>query len=64
MYRGPELLFKVVERDSRFDVWQAGARRIEPWRESGLYGTVEDCWEFIEAKEGGSGFLFHFPIKA
>ena len=60
MYRGPSLFFKVVEHDSNHAVWHADAIKNAPWRETGQYGTLDECWDYIDAQDQTEGFVFQF----
>jgi len=58
MYRGSYPWFKVVHRNkSEYAVWHAEAQVLTEWQETGRYGSVDDCWDYIEAKEGPLGYL-------
>ena len=59
MYRGLSTLFKVVQRDEdEYAVWHAEALVLREWNETGRFGSGDECWDYIEAKEGSLGYLF------
>lgn len=61
MYRGPSRYFKVVRSyENHFAVWHADAIVMKSWQETGRYGSLNDCWDFIESCEGQRGYLFKF----
>ncbi len=61
MYRGSSKYFKVVySRDQEYAIWFAEAPSWPTWVETGRYGTENECWDFIEAREGTRGYLFNF----
>jgi uncharacterized protein YbdZ (MbtH family) len=65
MYRGPAQFFKVVtDADERYAVWFADAPRQLPWRETGCYGSLDECWDYVESSESSDGFWFHFPLNS
>lgn len=58
MYRGSYPWFKVVHRNnSEYAVWHAEAEVATEWQETGRYGTVDECWDYIEGEEGPQGYL-------
>lgn len=63
MYRGPSRYYKVVVRshDNRFSVWHADAPIMRSWFETGCYGSENECWDYIEERDGSQGFWFNFP---
>ncbi len=61
MFRGSSTLFKVVQRNAdEYAVWHSEAKVLTEWKETGRFGSVDECWDYIEAKEGSQGFLFRF----
>ena len=61
MYRGSSKYFKVVRRpEDRYAIWHADARVWGRWRETGRYGSEDECWNYLERYEGESGFLLSF----
>jgi uncharacterized protein YbdZ (MbtH family) len=61
MFRGASAWFKVVQKnEDEFAVWHSEAEVQREWSETGRYGSVDDCWDYIETKEGAQGFLFRF----
>jgi uncharacterized protein YbdZ (MbtH family) len=61
MFRGSYPWFKVVHRKKKeYAVWHSEAKVLTEWRETGRYGSVDECWDYIETKEGSRGFLFKF----
>ena len=63
MFRGLSAHYKVVHKnDEEYAVWHAEAKVVTDWMETGRYGSVNECFDFIEAKEGKQGFLFKFDI--
>jgi uncharacterized protein YbdZ (MbtH family) len=61
MYRGSSTLFKVVRSERKeLAVWHAEAIVLSDWRDTGLLGTVDECWDYVESEEGAGGFLFRF----
>jgi uncharacterized protein YbdZ (MbtH family) len=64
MYRGLSTLFKVVRSEKEeLAVWHAEAKLVSDWRDTGLFGTVDECWDYVESKEGSEGYLFRFMIE-
>ena len=65
MYRGPAQFFKVVtDPDEQYAVWFADAPRQPPWTETGRYGSLDECWDYVEANESSDGFWFQFPMES
>jgi uncharacterized protein YbdZ (MbtH family) len=61
MYRGSYQWFKVVHRNkNEFAVWHADAEVLTGWQETGSYGTVDDCFDYIDNEKGSEGYLFRF----
>lgn len=61
VYRGPSFLYKVVHKPKQgFAVWHAEATSLNDWWDTGHRGSVDECWDYIEAKEGPRGYLFKF----
>jgi uncharacterized protein YbdZ (MbtH family) len=59
MYRGPSRYFKVVcSPEQHLSVWHAEALVPGLWRETERYGTVDECWNFIEERHGEQGYVF------
>jgi uncharacterized protein YbdZ (MbtH family) len=59
MYRGQSKYFKVVYNPrEEFSVWHADAALLDNWRETGRYGSVSDCWDYIDTRELDQGYLF------
>ena len=36
----------------------ADAAALGSWRETGRYGSVSECWDYIDARELNEGYLF------
>jgi len=59
MYRGTSKLFRVVYgSEDKYSVWHAEAPTWPTWIDTGRYGTEDECWDFVEAREGHNGYIF------
>jgi len=59
MYRGTSKFFRVVHgSEDNYSVWHAEAPTWPTWTDTGRYGTEDECWDFVEAREGQDGYIF------
>jgi len=62
MYRGSSKYFKVVyNSEKQFSIWHAEAPKWPTWKDTGRFGSENECWDFIETRQDPQGFLFRFP---
>lgn len=61
MYRGPSQFYKVVQsKQDQYAVWHADAFLVWEWRDTGCYGSENECWDYIEDQEGEQGLILQF----
>lgn len=59
MYRRPARYYKVVCGGGiQLSVWHAEAETGGRWTETDLFGSENECWDFVEAQENQFGYLF------
>ena len=59
MYRGSSKQFKVMYLpDKKYAIWHADAPETRRWENTGHTGSELECWDYVEAVEETTGFIF------